>query len=398
MADIYLDYNATTPIDPQVAEAILPFVQGGLNGLFGNPSSGHSFGLAAREGVETARRQVAGMLGCDADDLIFTSGGTEANNHAIKGVAGAYRERGNHIITSAVEHPAVTEVCHYLEGQGFRVTYLPVDEYGMVHPQQVEDAIIPETLLVTIMHANNEVGTVMPIAEIADIAHRHGALLHSDCAQSVGKIPVRVDDLGVDLLSIAGHKLYAPKGIGTLYIRPGVRLEKLMHGANHEQDRRAGTENVIEMAGLGKACELIEQNLSAYAGHMAAMRDRLERGLLDSGMDARVNGHPRSSAAPVERSGVKRLPNTLSISFRGVEADRVLASLPTVAASAGAACHSDRVEVSHVLAAMNVPEEYAMGTLRLTVGRFTTEDEIDRAVTEIREVVGSLAPAPSAAD
>ena len=395
MADIYLDYNATTPIDPQVAEAMLPFVKGGLNGLFGNPSSGHSFGLAAREGVDTARKQVAGMLGCDVDDLIFTSGGTEANNHAIMGVAGAYRERGNHIITSAVEHPAVTEVCRHLEGRGYRVTYLPVDEYGMVDPQQVEAAITPETLLVTIMHANNEVGTVMPIAEIADIAHRHGALLHSDCAQSVGKIPVRVDDLGVDLLSIAGHKLYAPKGIGALYIRPGVRLDKLMHGANHEQDRRAGTENVIEMAGLGRACELIEQNLSAYATHMAAMRDRLERGLLDSGSGsnwrcaagARVNGHPE-----------KRLPNTSSISFRGVEADRVLASLPTVAASAGAACHSDRVEVSHVLAAMNVPEEYAMGTLRLTVGRFTTEDEIDRAVAEIREVVGSLAPTPSGAD
>ena len=395
MADIYLDYNATTPIDPQVAEAMLPFVKGGLNGLFGNPSSGHSFGLAAREGVDTARKQVAGMLGCDIDGLIFTSGGTEANNHAISGVAGAYRERGNHIITSAVEHPAVTEVCRHLEGRGYRVTYLSVDEYGMVDPQQVEAAITPETLLVTIMHANNEVGTVMPIAEIADIAHRHGALLHSDCAQSVGKIPVRVDDLGVDLLSIAGHKLYAPKGIGALYIRPGVRLEKLMHGANHEQDRRAGTENVIEMAGLGRACELIEQNLSAYAAHMAAMRDRLERGLLDSGSGsnwrcaagARVNGHPE-----------KRLPNTSSISFRGVEADRVLASLPTVAASAGAACHSDRVEVSHVLAAMNVPEEYAMGTFRLTVGRFTTEDEIDRAVAEIREVVGSLAPTPSAAD
>ena len=237
------------------------------------------------------------------------------------------------------------------------------------------------------MHANNEVGTIQPIAEIAAIAHRQGALMHSDCAQSVGKIPVLVDELEVDLLSIAGHKLYAPKGIGALYIRPGVRLEKLMHGANHEQDRRAGTENVIEMAGLGKACELIEQNLNLYARRMAAMRDRLERGLMQAGMDARINGHPD-----------KRLPNTLSISFRGVEADRVLASLPTVAASAGAACHSDQVEISHVLAAMNVPEEYAMGTLRLTVGRFTTEEEIDRAIAEITAVAGNLAPAHSAAD
>ena len=337
--------------------------------------------------METARRQVASLLGCHMDDLIFTSGGTEANNHAIKGVAEANCQRGNHIITSAIEHPAVTEVCRYLERHGFQVTYLPVDEYGMVHPEQVEEAITPRTLLVTIMHANNEVGTIQPIAEIAEIAHRYGALVHSDCAQSVGKVPVRVDDLGVDLLSIAGHKLYAPKGIGALYIRPGVQLEKFMHGANHEQDRRAGTENVIHMAGLGMACELIEQNLSAYAGHMANLRDRLERGLLDSGMDVRVNGHPH-----------RRLPNTLSVSFRGMEADRVLASLPTVAASAGAACHSDRVEVSHVLAAMNVPEEYAMGTLRLTTGRFTTEDAIDRAIAEITQVVRSMVPAPSAAD
>ena len=383
MSDIYLDYNATTPIDPQVGEAMLPFV----HGLFGNPSSGHSFGMAAREGVDAARRQVAGMLGCAVDDLIFTSGGTEANNHAIRGVVSAYRQRGDHIITTAVEHPAVTEVCRYLEQYGIRTTYLPVDEHGMVDPQQVEDAITPETVLVTIMHANNEVGTILPIAEIAEVAHRHGVLVHSDCAQSVGKIPVKVDDLGVDLLSVAGHKLYAPKGIGALYIRPGVELAKLMHGANHEQNRRAGTENVIEMAGLGKACELIEQNLGEYAGHMRAMRDRLEAGLLESGHDARINGHPEM-----------RLPNTLSIAFRGVEADRVLVSLPTVAASAGAACHSDEVEVSHVLQAMNLPTEYAMGTLRLTVGRFTTADEIDRAVAEITGVVGSLSPAGVAAD
>ncbi len=383
MDGIYLDYNATTPIDPAVAEAMLPYV----HGLFGNPSSGHSFGLAAREGVDLARQQVAGLLGCSEDDLIFTSGGTEANNHAIKGVAGAYRHRGNHIITSAVEHPAVTEVCGYLEGQGIRTTYLPVDEHGMVDPRQVEEFITPETVLVTIMHANNEVGTIQPIAEIAEIAHRHGVLVHSDCAQSIGKIPVKVDDLGVDLLSVAGHKLYAPKGIGALYIRPGVQLEKLMHGANHEGNRRAGTENIILMAGLGKACELIEQNLGEYAGHMAAMRDRLEQGLLESGHYARVNGH-----------STQRLPNTCSIGFRSMEADRVLASLPTVAASAGAACHSDQVELSHVLEAMRVPTQYAMGTLRLSVGRFTTADEINRALTEITDVVGSLSPAHAAAN
>ena len=362
MNEIYLDYNATTPIDPQVAEVMLPYV----HGLFGNPSSGHSFGRTAKDGVDRARSQVARLLGCQTDGLIFTSGGTEANNHAIKGAAYAHRERGNHIITSAVDHPAVTEVCRFLEGQGFRVTYLPVDKYGLVEVAQVEEVLTDETILVTIMHANNEVGTIEPIAEIAEAAHRYGALVHTDCAQSVGKIPVRVDDLGVDLLSIAGHKLYAPKGIGALYIRPGVRLEKLMHGANHEGNRRAGTENVIEMAGLGMACELIEHNLTEYARHMAEMRDRLERGLLESGRALRINGHPE-----------KRLPNTSSVSFRGLEADRVLPALPTVAASAGAACHSDQVEVSHVLAAMKVPVEYAMGTLRFSVGRFTTEAEID---------------------
>ncbi len=383
MSDIYLDYNATTPIDPQVAEAMLPYI----HGLFGNPSSGHSFGQGAREGINWARRQVADLLGCGEDDLIFTSGGTEANNHAIKGAAWANRHRGHHIITSAIEHPAVTEVCEYLAGHGFRITYLPVDQYGMVHPQQVEDAITPETLLVTVMHANNEVGTIQPIGEIAEIAHRHGALMHSDCAQSIGKIPARVDDLGVDLLSVAGHKLYAPKGIGALYIRPGVQLEKLMHGANHEQNRRAGTENVIQMVGLGKAGQLIQENLTDYARHMATMRDRLEERIMESGADARVNGHHE-----------KRLPNTTSIAFRGLEADRILEKLPTVAASAGAACHSDQVEVSHVLRAMNVPIEYAMGTLRLTVGRFTTEDEICRASAEINGVIETLSAVQAAAN
>ena len=375
MTGIYLDYNATTPIDPQVAQAMLPYI----HDLFGNPSSGHGFGQAARQGVDRARNQVASLLGCSPCDLVFTSGGTEANNHAIKGAAFAHRHRGNHIITSAIEHPAVTEVCRYLEDQGFRVSYLPVDEYGLVNAEQFEEALTHETILVTIMHANNEVGTIEPIARIAELAHRYGALVHTDCAQSVGKIPAKLDDLGVDLLSIAGHKLYAPKGIGALYIRPGVELEKFMHGANHEGNRRAGTENVIEMAGLGMACQLIEENLASYADHMRRMRDRLESGLLEQGAEARINGHPE-----------KRLPNTSSVSFRGMEADRILAALPTVAASAGAACHSDRVEVSHVLAAMNVPTDFAMGTLRFSVGRFTTAAEIDLAVKEVGETLSQF--------
>lgn len=374
MAPIYLDYNATTPIDPAVAAAMLPYI----HDCFGNPSSGHSFGLAARAGVDRAREQAAGLLGCAVEELIFTSGGTEANNHAIKGVAVAYRSRGNHIITSAVEHPAVTEVCRWLEEQGCRVTYLPVDGDGLVEAREVERAIKPETILVTIMHANNEVGSIQPIEEIAEIAHHYGALVHTDAAQSVGKIPVKVEDLGVDLLSVAGHKLYGTKGIGALYIRPGVELEKLMHGANHEGNRRAGTENVIEMAGLGAACELIERNLADYARRMRETRDRLEAGLREYGGQAvRVNGHRE-----------KRLPNTASVSFKGRAADDILAGLRQVAASAGAACHSDRVEVSATLAAMGVPEEYAMGTIRFSTGRYTTVEEIDAALAELRVVVG----------
>ena len=380
MNPIYLDYNATTPIDPQVAEAMLPYIYQHP----GNPSSSHSFGVAAREAVDEARRQVAELLGCKTDELIFTSGGTESNNYAIKGVAGAYRHVGNHIITSSVEHPAVVEVCRYLEEKGYAVTYLPVDGSGLVDPQQVEDAITPQTILITVMHANNEVGTIQPIREISEIAHRHRVLVHTDCAQSVGKISVQVDELGVDLLSIAGHKLYAPKGIGALYIRNGVELEKLMHGANHEMNRRAGTENVIEIVGLGKACELISQNLPAYHAHMRKMRDRLESGLREGFPDLRINGHLQ-----------KRLPNTSSVSFKRLEANTILSELRYVAASAGAACHSDRVDVSSVLEAMNIPLEYAMGTLRFSVGRFTTELEIDRASDEITQVVSSFASSSS---
>ena len=378
MDPIYLDYNATTPIDPQVAEEMLPFV----HQHYGNPSSSHPLGVTAHTAVEEARARIGEMLGCLPQEVVFTSGGTEANNYAIKGVAGAYRAQGNHIITSSVEHPAVIEVCRYLEQNGSRVTYLPVDQFGLLDPQQVSDAITKQTVLVSVMHANNEVGTVEPIREIAEIAHRRGVLVHADCAQSIGKILVNVDELGVDLLTVAGHKLYAPKGIGVLYVRTGVRLEKLIHGANHEMNWRAGTENVIEIVGLGKACQMIHENLSEYQGHMGKMRDQLESGLLDRFPGSRVNGHPE-----------KRLPNTSSISFKKLEANQILGRLTGVAASAGAACHSDRVEVSSVLEAMNVPLEYAMGTIRFSVGRFTTGDEIKLATDEISRVVTGLTPA-----
>jgi cysteine desulfurase len=269
---VYLDYNATTPIDPAVAEAMMPFI----NTHFGNPSSSHLFGTEAKRALEKARKQVAEMLGCGVDEIIFTSGGSESNNYAIRGAAFANRNKGNHIITSSVEHPAVTEVCSFLERNGFKVTYLPVDEYGMVDPQSVLDAITPQTILITIMHANNEVGTIQPINEIGIIAKEHGILFHSDCAQSIGKIPVNVNEMNVELLSIAGHKFYAPKGIGALYIRSGVKLEKLIYGADHEMNLRAGTENVIEIVSLGEACKMISDKLLAYSKHLEKMRDRLE--------------------------------------------------------------------------------------------------------------------------
>jgi cysteine sulfinate desulfinase/cysteine desulfurase-like protein len=274
-----------------------------------------------------------------------------------------------------VEHPAVTEVCADLEREGFRTTYVPVDGDGRVHPEAIERAITPETVLITVMHANNEVGTVNSIREIADLAHGHGILMHTDAAQSVGKIPVRLDALNVDLLSVAGHKLYAPKGIGALYVREGVRLEKLIHGAGQERGWRAGTENVILAVGLGEACALIDGNLTGYAAHMQRMRDRLESGLQLIFSGLRIHG-----------SGGVRLPNTSSVGFRGMRANEILSQLTSVAASAGAACHSDHVSVSHVLKAMGVPMELAMGTLRFSVGRTTTEEEIDQAIRELTEL------------
>jgi len=372
---IYLDYNATTPIAPEVAAAMRPY----LEGFFGNPSSSHSLGIEARRAVEQARRQVAALLDCHPDEIVFTSGGSESNNAAIKGTAYLLRDRGRHIITSAIEHPAVTEVCRFLEGEEFRVTYLPVDQTGLVDPAAVERAITPETILVTIMHANNEVGTIQPIAEISRIARARGVPLHTDAAQSVGKIPTLINELGVDLLSIAGHKLYAPKGIGALFIRRGIELTKLVHGADHEQNRRAGTENVLEIVGLGKAAEIAARDLGRNSAHMRTLRDRLRATLTQAVPDLRVNGGPQAC-----------LPNTLSVSFPDLEANTILDELEHVAASAGAACHADQIDVSHVLEAMGLPERIAMGTIRFSVGRETTPEEIDRAAGEVLAVIGRM--------
>lgn len=364
MDPIYLDYNATTPLDPVVVEAMRPY----LETHFGNPSSTHLYGVRTRQAVEEARRHVADALGGRPEEIVFTSGGSESNNFAIRGIAEAQRARGNHIITSAVEHPAVMEVCRYLASSGLRITVVPVDETGFVNPADVERAITPATVLVTVMHANNEVGTVQPIRAIADIAHAHGVLMHTDAAQSVGKIDTRVDALGVDLLSVAGHKLYGPKGVGALYVRSGVAPAKLIHGAEHEGGWRAGTENVLEIVGLGKACELAARHLEERAAHMRALRDRLHDGIRRGVPDVRFNGHPDL-----------RLPNTLSVSFGGIEAAAILSAMPDVAASAGAACHADGVVRSATLDAMGVPPHYAMGTIRFSTGALLTEAEVDRA-------------------
>lgn len=373
---IYLDYNATTPIDREVAEAMLPY----LYEHFGNPSSAHAYGRVAREAVEQARAQVAALLNCRPEEVIFTSGGTESNNMVIKGVAAAYAERGRHIITSAVEHPAILEPCEVLARRGYEVTVLPVDGYGRVDPEDVARAIRADTILISIMLANNEVGTLQPVAEIAQIARAHGVLMHTDAAQAVGKMPVDVAALGVDFLSVAGHKLYAPKGVGALYVREGVSLPKFMHGASQERDRRAGTENVLEIVGLGKAAEIARRDLPQHVAHMQALRDCLYKGLAERLDGVRHNGHPEQT-----------LPNTLSIGFRGVEANALLERIgKRVAASAGAACHADRVTISHVLKAMGVPLEFAKGTLRLSTGRLTTPQEIDEAVEVIAEAVQAL--------
>jgi cysteine desulfurase len=370
---IYLDYNGTTPHDPEVIETMRPF----LETEFGNPSSSHGYGIKPKQAVETARKQVAGMLNCSPTEVFFTSGGTESNNHAILGVARRFKEKGNHIITSSFEHPAVLEVCRYLESHGFETTYLPVGEDGLVDPADVKSAVRPTTILITIMHANNEVGTVQPIAEISRMAKKRGIVMHTDAAQSAGKVPTDVEQLGVDLLSVAGHKVYAPKGIGALYVRPPLVPEKFCYGAGQEMGWRAGTENVLEIVGLGKACEIAQRDLAKNMAHMKFLRDRLHEGLLGRISSIRLNGHLQH-----------RLPNTLSISFRGREANRILEDISLeVAASAGAACHSDTVEISHVLEAMAVPLEWAKGTLRFSVGRMTTEAEIDKTIRVVAETV-----------
>jgi cysteine desulfurase len=366
---IYLDHNATTPIAAEVRDAMRPYLEDG----FGNPSSAHWRGAVARAAVERARAEVAALLGCEPEGIVFTASGSEADNLAIKGLAlGRLGER-DHIITSAIEHPAVLATCRYLERRlGCRVTLLPVDSFGVVDPDDVRRAIEPRTVLISVMHANNEVGTLQPIAEIARVARESGIPLHADAAQSVGKVPTDVDELGVDMLTVAGHKLYAPKGIGVLYVRPGTPLDPVVHGAGHEHGLRAGTENVPYIAGLGAAATLAARRLREGADlEVRRLRDRLHAALRRAVPGLILNGHPDN-----------RLPNTLNISFPG-DGENLLARTPSIAAATGSACHSGRTEPSDVLTAMGLEAQRALGAVRLSLGYDNTAAEIDAAAAAL---------------
>lgn len=368
---IYLDYNATTPIDKEVAEAMLPFIYEN----YGNPSSNHKLGLDAKKAVEQARVRIAELLNCTPNEIVFTSGGSESNNTVIKGVAYTYRNKGDHIITSQIEHPAILNPCKYLERLGYEISYLPVNEYGIVNVSYLEKLITKRTILVTIMHANNETGTIQPIEDISKVCRKHNILFHTDAAQSVGKIPTDVNELGVDFLTIAGHKLYAPKGTGALYIRKGIAVEPLIHGASHETGRRAGTENVIFNVALGKACEIAKESL--YNHKIKQLTEYFYENLKEIfGEQIKLNGDP-----------YKRLPNTLNISFLRYHGSEILSKLgEDVAASTGSACHSGSVSISPVLKAMDIPYEIAQGAVRFSLGRYTTQEELNTVLRKLKQI------------
>ena len=377
MERIYLDYAATTPVHPDVLKAMLPY----FTENFGNPSTLYTYGQDAKEAIEKARAGVAGLIGSKPEEIVFTSGGTEADNYALEGAVYANEKKGNHIITSAIEHHAVLETCKFLEKRGFSVTYLPVDGYGLVDSDAVKKAITPKTILVSVMHANNEVGTIEPVAEIGKITREAGILLHTDAVQTAGHIPVDVNELGVDLLSMSAHKLYGPKGVGALYIRKGKGLVPFMHGGEQERRRRAGTENVSGIVGFGKAAEIAREEMPEEARRLTGLRDKLIAGLLKRIDDTRLNGHP-----------VKRLPNNVNITIDFVEGESMCLNLDMegICASTGSACSSGSLEASHVLLAMGLRHEQAHGSLRFTLGKWTTDDEIDKVITALSSAVAKL--------
>jgi len=377
MKQIYLDYAATTPAHPDVVNSMKPY----FSDIFGNPSSIHSFGQDARAAVEAAREQVAKLIGAGKDEIVFTSGGTESDNFAFKGVAFANKKKGNHIITSAIEHHAITETCEWLKKEGFEITILPVDGDGLVNPEDVKKAITEKTVLVSIMHANNEIGTVQPIEEIGKITKEKGVYFHTDAVQTAGALPIDVNKMNVDLLSISAHKLYGPKGVGCLYIRKGTRMVPFMHGGGQEKNRRGSTENVPGIVGFGKAAELAVSEMDARTKHLLPLRDKLIKGLQNKIKNAIFNGHP-----------VKRLPNNVNMCFEFVEGESMLLNLDMegIAASTGSACSSATLEPSHVLLAIGRPHEIAHGSIRFTLGRLTTEEDIDYVLDIFPKIVDKL--------
>lgn len=377
MRNVYLDNNATTPVDPQVTKRLIPF----LSEEFGNAASIHGFGQRARAAVEEARQHVAGLLGTRAKNIVFTSGGTEADNTAVLGVARRLRERGNHIITSTIEHPAVLRSCEHLEHLGFRVSYVKVDHHGRIDLDELRRAIDEETILISLMHANNETGTRQPIEEVSRLARERGITLHTDAVQSVAKIAVNVEELGVDLLSLSAHKFHGPKGVGALFVRPDTPLEPLFLGGSHERGRRAGTENVAGIVGLGAACELAGQALSELDGRVRDLRDRFEKTVLEQVEGTVVNGHVGA-----------RMPHVSNLSFRGVEGEALLIALDFqgIAVSTGAACSSGALEPSHVLTAMQLDRERIQGAIRFSLSRMTREEEIDYVLEVLPQVVARM--------
>jgi len=373
-----MDHAATTSTDVEVVEAMKPY----FTQKYGNPNSIHSFGQEAREAVEEAREKIARLIGANPSEIVFTAGGTEADNYAIKGIAWANQKKGNHIITSQIEHHAVLHSCQFLEKHGFEVTYLKVDKYGLIDPEDVKKAITDQTILVTIMHANNEIGTIEPIKEIGKIVKEAGIYFHTDSVQTIGHIPIEVNDLGVDMLSISGHKLYGPKGVGALYLRKGTKIVNLIDGGAQEKNRRAGTENVAGMVGLGKAVELAEKRLAGgEEGKVVKLRDKLITGIMDQIENVRLNGHP-----------TKRLPGNVNICFEFIEGESMLLNLDMkgVAASSGSACTSGSLEPSHVLLAIGLPPEIAHGSLRLTLGKDNSEEDIDYVIDILPKIIEKL--------
>lgn len=372
---VYLDHNASTPVHREVLEAMLPY----FSERFGNASSMHGFGREAREGLETAREQIAGFLRVSKDEIVFTSGGTESDNLGIKGIAAA--RRSGHIVTSQIEHHAVLRTCETLETQGFTVTYLPVDEYGMVRPEDLEKAIRPDTILVSLMHANSEVGTLQPMSELGKITRGRGVPLHVDAVQTFGKVPIDVDAFGIDLLSFSGHKIYGPKGVAGLYIRKGTRMAAVQHGGDHERRRRAGTENVAGLVGFGKAVEVRGREMAGEAVRLAGLRDKLWDGIRARVDEVRLNGHP-----------TLRLPGTCNMCFRNVESESIVLGLDLkgIATSAGSACTSGSVEPSYVLVAMGLPLDWAMGSVRCSLGRSTTAEDIDYVIESVVPLAAKL--------